>query len=147
MVLKKKPVSERNRQLLSVIDEIHKVSMLFIRAIYFDQLTIIQRIVAVVNSQTVQVETNRLVRNGRLGTKFRKSNFTFFSKEYHQQRRRIKCDKVLLAAGAISAATYFVQPSAAAQVMKELHTRTGAHPSDIAIVSSVLIIYVDPEKG
>lgn len=56
-------------------------------------------------------------------------------------------DKVLLAAGVVSAATFLVQSNSASQVMKELHLRTSAHPSDMAIVSSVLVIYLDSETG
>lgn len=59
----------------------------------------------------------------------------------------MQCDKVLLAAGAISAATFLIQENAAANVMKELHTRTGAHPADVAVVSSVLVTHLVPETS
>ena len=45
-VLKRKRVTEKTKRLLSKIDEIYEVSMYFIRAIYFDQEVIIDRIVA-----------------------------------------------------------------------------------------------------
>jgi hypothetical protein len=45
-VLKRKPVTEKTKRLLSKIDEIYEVSMYFIRGIYFDQEVIIDRIVA-----------------------------------------------------------------------------------------------------
>jgi hypothetical protein len=45
-VLKKKPALAKIKQLLLKVDEIHQVSMDFIRAIYFDQQVIIGRIVA-----------------------------------------------------------------------------------------------------
>ena len=46
MGLKKKPAQAKIKQLLLKVDEIHQVSMDFIRAIYFDQQVIIGRIVA-----------------------------------------------------------------------------------------------------
>lgn len=46
VALKKKPVMDKSRELLSVVDEIHEASKLFVRAIYFDQQVIIRQIVA-----------------------------------------------------------------------------------------------------
>ena len=57
MVLKKKPVTDSSRQLLLVIDEIHDISMAFIRAIYFHQQVIVRRIVAGLYEETVQEGT------------------------------------------------------------------------------------------
>lgn len=46
MVLRRKPVTAKSAQLLSSVDEIHEISLEFIRAIYFDQQLIVRRIVA-----------------------------------------------------------------------------------------------------
>lgn len=50
---------------------------------------------------------------------------------------------MLLATGAVSAAVFFLEPNASADVMKELHLRTEAHLSDMAVVSSVLVTYLE----
>ena len=53
-------------------------------------------------------------------------------------------DKLLLAAGIILASTFLVEPDASADVMKDLHKYSGAHPSEVAVISTVLLNFLDP---
>ncbi|KAK4029007.1 cyclin N-terminal domain-containing protein 1 isoform X1 [Daphnia magna] len=127
LVLKRKPVTAKSAQLLAAVDEIHEISLEFIRAIYFDQQLIVRKIVAGLPTET---QKERAMCSHRRN-----------SRDFNQ----VQFDKVLLAAGAISAATFLIQENAAANVMKELYTRTGAHPADVAVVSSVLVTHLVPE--
>lgn len=150
MVLKKRPTTENCSRLLSVADKIYQIAMLYIHAIYFDLNTLVQRMVIDLN--------NRLSEQHK---KLDKKRFPFvlavcydcclffFSSSSEKPRtvHELQNDKVLLSAGVISAAAFLVQPTSAAFVMKELHSQTGAHPSDIAVVSSVLVNYLDPDVG
>ena len=58
--------------------------------------------------------------------------------------RRVQSDKVLLAAGAITAAIFVIQPNAVADILRELHNRIGAYPAEVAVVSSLLVGHLDP---
>ena len=61
--------------------------------------------------------------------------------------RRVQSDKVLLAAGAAGAGTasiFVIQPNAVADILRELHNRIGAYPSEVAVVSSLLVGHLDP---
>ena len=58
--------------------------------------------------------------------------------------QRVQSDKVLLVAGSIIAALFHIQPNAIADVLRELHSRTGAYPSEVAVVSSILVNYLSP---
>ncbi|EFX80305.1 hypothetical protein DAPPUDRAFT_304171 [Daphnia pulex] len=118
-VLKKKPALAKIKQLLLKVDEIHQVSMDFIRAIYFDQQVIIGRIVA--------------------GLRLDESAKGLISEKGVYDFHRVQSDKVLLAAGAITAAVFIIQPNAVSDVLRELHRRTGAYPSEVAVVSSLLV--------
>jgi hypothetical protein len=57
---------------------------------------------------------------------------------------RVQSDKVLLAAGAITAAIFVNQPNAFADILRELHNRIGAYPLEVAVVSSLLVGHLDP---
>lgn len=52
LVLKRKPVTTKSAQLLAAVDEIHEISLEFIRAIYFDQQLIVRKIVAGLPTET-----------------------------------------------------------------------------------------------
>jgi hypothetical protein len=52
--------------------------------------------------------------------------------------------KVLLAAGAITAAIFVIQPNTFADILRELHNRIGAYPLEVAVVSSLLVGHLDP---
>ena len=58
--------------------------------------------------------------------------------------RRVQSDKVLLAAGAITASIFVIQPNAEADILRELHNRIGAYPLEVAVVSSLLVGHLDP---
>jgi hypothetical protein len=58
--------------------------------------------------------------------------------------RRVQSDKVLLAAGAITAAIFVIQPNAFADILRELHNRIGAYPLEVAVVSSLLVGHLYP---
>ena len=69
---------------------------------------------------------------------------SFSSEKGVRDFHRVQSDKVLLAAGAITAAIFVIQPNAVADILRELHNRIGAYPSELGVVSSLLVGHLDP---
>ena len=42
------------------------------------------------------------------------------------------------------AAIFVIQPNAVADILRELHNRIGAYPSELGVVSSLLVGHLDP---
>ena len=71
-------------------------------------------------------------------------SFSFLSEKGVRDFHRVQSDKFLLAAGAITAVIFVIQPNAVADILRELHNRIGAYPSEVAVVSSLLVGHLDP---
>lgn len=67
----------------------------------------------------------------------------FYNSKQLEKNDERQDQKMVLAAGAISAATFRIQPSWASHAMRHLFAASGVHPSTIAHVSAALHEYIE----
>lgn len=148
LLQKRKPSSSRSAaRLLSHIEKINQVCQELLLITLFSRQLIVQRIATGLRGRVNELD-NKCAFIRTFSYKYTdlfREMITCVHRKYQEDLTRLQRDKMLLAAGTISAACFFVEPSTSPVVMKDLHEHTGIHPSDMAIVSSVLITYLDPD--